>query len=207
MASIEVITFNGVNHNVYGTLQQTNQYLAVATNTTAWDAASQTRKQQLKISAHRMLERAVWQGELTDAVTPQADQWPRTGLVDKNGVDIGTTEIPQELCDAESELANWLANEAATAASIQDKPNTGTNLKSDRLKQKVGDLETDTKQEYFQPTQNGGAGVGRFPQRVMELIGLWLQAGQDVVGNTATGTACKSMYSGRNLGFFDPGLP
>jgi hypothetical protein len=44
-----------------------------------------------------------WTGVI--ASTTQALAWPRSGMYDRNGNAIGTTTIPQELKDAESEMA------------------------------------------------------------------------------------------------------
>jgi hypothetical protein len=48
-----------------------------------------------------------WTGAPTSATQRLA--WPRTGMFDRNGNAIGSTIIPQELKDAESELAGQLA--------------------------------------------------------------------------------------------------
>jgi hypothetical protein len=48
--------------------------------------------------------RSKYQGSKTDTTTPQALQWPRTGVV-IDGEDFGTNAIPQELKDAQCRLA------------------------------------------------------------------------------------------------------
>ena len=92
------ITIAGVEYEIYGTLNGANAYFKAAAHGAPWFAVAGSIRSQYLVTETRVLERTGWQGAPTDTVTPvppatlplsageQALQWPRTGLVDRNGV-------------------------------------------------------------------------------------------------------------------------
>lgn len=199
------VNISGTDYDIYGTQAGAKTYFAAATHAAAWQALSGTDEKRYLVTATRMLDRAKWRGQITDPDTPQLLEWPRSGLVDKNGLPVDPNTVPVEVEEATYELANYMAGEDATAAGIQNSPNTGSNVRRTKQRDKVGDLETESETEYFRPTSGPGQST-RFPQIVTELIGLWLEAGFNIAG-IVTGNTGLSIYDGRDLDFSDPGLP
>jgi hypothetical protein len=187
------ITISGKVFEIYGTLAAASDYfLASLSASTGWSDAASGDRQKALITASRMFERTFWVGEPTDPVTkeqPQpADtqplQWPRTGVTDVDGSAVPDTEIPESILFGAYELANALL---VTDNTVESTANSGSNLKSDLLTEKVDVLSTTTKQEWFTPT---GAGAGnaapRFPTAVHEYIRTFLSGGASgtIVGAT-----------------------
>jgi hypothetical protein len=103
MALVE--TPGAANANTYATVAEfkvyrTNRLPTVATVLAAVDAAIEVAL----ICACRSLDANFdWTGAAVDDV--QDLNWPRSGMLTKNGFTIGTTVIPQQLKDAQCELA------------------------------------------------------------------------------------------------------
>lgn len=83
-----------------------------------------------------------WQGVRTNGRS-QALAWPRSGVVDREGHGIASTEIPQELIDACCELA---LRELVTPGTLTPDLIAGNSVK----REKVGSLEV----EYADPAMS-----------------------------------------------------
>lgn len=113
------------NANSFETLIEAEAYFATRLSLAGWDDADD--KNVLLIMSTRILNafgrpfkklmhnkdgdayyytRRQWTG--VPATTTQSLSWPRIGMLDANGNAIASTAIPQELKDAESELAGQL---------------------------------------------------------------------------------------------------
>lgn len=208
------ITIGGVLIEVYGSESGANAYLAAATNGTAWSTLTVLARQQALVTATRLLERQRWAGDPTQPVSktqPQTGgtqplQWPRTGLVDRNGDALSSATIPQDVIDAAYELAVSLSASSSTLTQTQGQV---VGVKSNRDRKKVAELEIETDVEYF------AAGVqsrlsSRFPLIVEELIGLWLAGSAAASGvglGSISGSGCESIFnSRRTYGYTNTGI-
>jgi hypothetical protein len=202
------ITISGTLYEVYGTLASANSYFSAAVHGAPWgDASSSTRNQAL-VTATRVFERTGWQGaptEPVDKTQPQpADtqplEWPRTGLVDMNDVDVPSDSIVQDVIDGNFEYALAVINDAA----VQTVSAPGSNVKMDNLTERVeGAITVTTENTFFNSTLGKN---GQFPTIVQDYIGQWLASTKAAVGNFAGGTDVCSQ-SGADYGYNLPGFP
>ncbi len=171
------ITISGNDYEAYQTVAEIDVYAAAAVGDAAagWNLADPTTQAPAAVSASRLIDRQQWQGEKTDPA--QAEAFPRTGLFYPDGTEVPSDEVPQQVLDANSELAMDLL----AGSTVQSDPSTQQQTR--RLK--AGSVEI----EYFNIPGTGT----RFPQTVMELIGFWLGGQAGVVGSESTGTdACAA---------------
>lgn len=89
--------------NSYATLAEAVAYLEGRLNVAAWTAAATGLREQALASATKAIDQREWDGCKT--TTAQALEWPRLGLVDKNGNEVDETTIPAFLRDATIEEA------------------------------------------------------------------------------------------------------
>jgi len=173
---VAIITIGGNDFSVYETVAEIDVYASAAVGdaATAWNAADPIAKPPPAVSASRLLDRQTWQGAKTDPT--QAEAFPRTGLYYIDGTPVPSDVVPQQVLDANSELAMDLLSGAA----VQTDPSTQQQTR--RLK--AGSVEI----EYFNLPGTGT----RFPLAVMELIGLWLGGGSDALGSESTGTCAPA---------------
>lgn len=127
--ALEIVATPGdANANSFGTLEEAEVYFDSRLHTTVWDAAISTNKKKALVMSARVLNligqayktlvkagsatyvdtpyyltRPTWTGE--PATTTQALSWPRTGMYDANGNAIPSNVIPQDLKNAQFELA------------------------------------------------------------------------------------------------------
>lgn len=93
----------------------------------AWTELTTTQKEHLLSWASRYLdERARWHG--TKSVKSSALRFPRTGIVDRDGVTITANAVPRQLKIATAEMARYLIEEDRTVERGQD---ALTRLKAD----------------------------------------------------------------------------
>ena len=149
-------------------------YLADALHAESWDAASTESKDRALVTAARMLERQQWVGEQATNVG-QTMQWPRTGVSDREGVELPSDTVPQFILDAQCELAVALLDDV----SVQSNADTSTNIR----RMKAGTAEI----EYFV----GKSGT-RFPTVVHELIGYYLANSSSYIGPFVGGLDAES---------------
>lgn len=143
MATTATITIGTTDYTVYSltsdAVQDADDYLAAKIGST-WSTASTLQKQQALISAARMMDRVVpWSGTKTSAA--QALEWPRDDAINGcTGESVTDGTIPDEIAEAEFELANQLFLDSTLA----DGTGTGSNVK----RVKAGSAEV----EFFTPT-------------------------------------------------------
>lgn len=169
MASIEI---NGNAYPAYQTVEEIDIYAAAAVGDAAagWNASTEDAQAPAAVSASRLIDRQQWQGEKTDPA--QAEAFPRTGLFYPDGTAVPSDAVPQQVLDANSELAMDLL----AGSTVQT--DQSTQQQTRRLK--AGSVEI----EYFNIPGTGT----RFPQTVMELLGFWLGNLSGVAGSESTGT-------------------
>lgn len=128
MAVTIVETPGAANANSFEALAEAKVYFASRIPIAEWTDASDAEKSVFLVMATRTLVAILsarqemfrnaagvtyrrttrtWTGLPT--TTTQALPWPRTGMYNRNGGEIASNVIPQELKDAESELAGQLA--------------------------------------------------------------------------------------------------
>lgn len=93
------------NSNSYVTLTESNDYLLLNKYyADTWDAGDDDIKENCLILSTSMLDNYMdWFG--TKTVEASALRWPRTGVVDLDGIEIDDNTIPQNLKKAVCELA------------------------------------------------------------------------------------------------------
>ncbi len=112
-----------------GLVATANSYVAVvvaddliSTNIhgeTAWDALSFSDKERTLVWATRILDyQTRWFGFKTVDASPL--RWPRTGVVDRDGILLDANAIPQQLQFATAEMARFYAKEDRTLDRDQD---------------------------------------------------------------------------------------
>lgn len=167
-----------VGTDTYVSVTDASTYFKLAIHADAWFSASSVDKEKALATATRSLDRQDWQGEKYQEAPTQGLEFPRSGLVDKNGVAVDETTVPDEIIDATCEYGLALIEDA----SIQDQSSTGSNIK----KLVAGSAEI----EYFRGT------IGqRFSTIIFELIGLWLAGNSSYSGPFVSGADNESGFS------------
>ncbi len=177
-----VENIDGVDFEVYRTAEEIDEYAlgSVGDNADAWRLAEDEDKKRAAVSATRLLDRQIWQGE--KAASSDVGAFPRTGLTYPDGSEVPSDIVPTELLDADAEIAMALI----AGAAVQ---NDGFNATARRLK--AGSVEI----ENFRSTGPGP----RFPVVVMELVGRWLGGanGTGFGGSLSTGVdGCSDFRRG-----------
>lgn len=170
-----------VGTNSYITLANANTYMSATLQAAVWSALADATKEAALISAARMIDRQAWQGSKTDS--GQAMAWPRSGLVDKDGNEVSSASVPQQVIDAQCELALALSQDS----SIQSNTSSSQNIK----RVQAGSASV----EYFRSVAGG-----RFPTVVQELLGLWLGSNSTgLITSMSSGTDIESFFEDRDL--------
>ena len=100
-------TAGGTSANSYCTQAEAETYFEERLHTEVWDAATGDDKKAALVWARKIIDdRIQWAGYIAD--TSQALRWPRSGVVNQDGLSVDSDEIPQFLKDAQSELAALL---------------------------------------------------------------------------------------------------
>lgn len=165
-------------YQVYQTVDEITVYAdgQIGTSGDGWRAADPDDLPRAAISSTRLLDRLVWDGAPTDDYQPLA--WPRTGLLDANGVALDPTVIPQAVLDANSEIATALA----AGLQIQPDPNA-----PETQLLKAGSVTI----QYFRTIEGT---LLPLPLAVMQLIGLWLGSRVAFASSISTGTHERTSF-------------
>lgn len=167
-----------VGTNTWVTLSELNSYLATSVRGMGFSASTDAVKEAVLVTAYRALNRKVWKGEATTS-----SAFPRTGLVDKYGDEVSSATVPQDIKDAQCELAIELLLSAALEGAGPGGPNA--NIKS----LQAGSASV----SYFSPS---GAYTSIFPPNVMELIAPYLSGvGTSTAGGSAFGVDGESIFT------------
>ena len=117
-----VVDIGGTDYEVYDEQADVTSYLAASIGASLWAALPATTGQrQCMVSAARMFDRTIWDGDKTSDVQPIAH--PRTGLTDRDGDAVSSVVIHPDVLAAFAELCEELAGDADT---VQDSATTGT---------------------------------------------------------------------------------
>lgn len=173
------VLISGTSYDVYGTSAGLKSYMAANVNSAGYDDASSSGRKKAHISATRWLDRANWQGNRTDPDTPQALEFPRTGLSNKDGESVASDAVPTAVDEACYELVIYLLDDE----SITQNLSSGSNVK----KVKAGSAEV----EFFRGTD----GIyPEFPTEVHNLIGWFLEGAGEISTPYAPGTDVESAF-------------
>lgn len=103
------VTVGGVSSNSYLSVAEADTYHEGRLFSTDWTSATAETKKAALVWATRLLDAGfVWDGVVTDISTPQALNWPRGGMVDREGRTIDDNVIPNQIKNATAELARLL---------------------------------------------------------------------------------------------------
>lgn len=178
-----------VGTNSYITRAEANTYFAEALHAATWDAATDENKDKALVTAFRMIDRQTWEGEKT--VSSQVQEFPRTGLTDKDGNAVSSSSVPQEVKDGQAELALSLLDDL----TVQSQASTGTNVK-----------EVDAKGvsvTFFNPSNPDEE--TRFPTIVQELLGPFLgNDGFDLLASESLGSDATGLFGQTEYGKTEP---
>lgn len=159
---MKTVTIAGVDYPAYADLEEANAYMGgdASAYGTAWRDAEEDDQMRALVTATRAIDAAKWKGVPT--APPHA--FPRSGLEYADGSPVDPATTPQQVIDGSILLASWYIE----GTDIQNAANAASNTK--RLKADTVELE------YF---KNLNAVVGKdavFPNMVLALLGLWMEA-------------------------------
>lgn len=165
--------------NTYVTRAEATTYLGDVIGAESWAFLDPDTQDKALLTAFKLLERQLWQGEAVGAV-----DWPRTGVIDCEGEPVSDATVPDDIESAQIELAYALTVDP----SLAGKTTTADNTK--RLK--AGSAEI----EFFNTDGSDNFAPGRFPPNVMELIKCFLEgAGGAAASAESFGTECPKDLS------------
>lgn len=166
---------------VYGGMPAALHYLLyrAGDGPAAWRALTNPDDQaRALVSATLFLDAQAWQGLPTvPAVSGTTLQWPRTGVVDANGLAVDPTTVPIAIVNACFELAAMIADDPDFLSAADN----GTNTKEVH----GGPAGV----EYFVPTSAANGTATLLPTIVQRLVGQYLGSSASTVGGgVSTGT-------------------
>ena len=187
--SLHSVTIGSTAYDAYADVVEADIYLAVElTYFAAWDALSDEDKNVRLIAATRYLDGFRWAGEPT---TPgQATEWPRSGLLGRDGEDLATDSVPRAIENATILLAADLAiDSGALSVSSSD-----GNVQSERIGPKAV--------TFFRPRRQTRLEVTIGNRRVHGLVRRWLFSARTppVVSGTDRRSAFEPERFGRSEG-------
>lgn len=116
-----------VGTNSYISLADANTYFSNRLFSDEWAAKSDAVKTQSLVMSARHLDRMFeWEGQATDKDQPMA--WPRDNLYTLNGALLDPSVVPQDVIDAQCELAyQWCQHDQLSPSASA---NTATDINS-----------------------------------------------------------------------------
>jgi hypothetical protein len=181
MGAVIIPAVTGTEYTVYGSVAGLTAYAnSSLTWFAAWFAATVDDRARAMVEASKLLDRQAWDGSGVG--------WPRTGVtaLPPSKVPVVDGVTPDEIIDGAYELALAMLAKPAVVAGTS----TSSNVQS------VGAGSATV--SFFSPVTGG-----RFPDRVMELIG-WAFAGSSSsdtiapMGSYASGTDGCSQFDRRD---------
>ena len=176
--SYSTVSIGSTAYDVYGDQDAADNYLAatITASGTAWAKASTTLKAQALVSSTRWLDQGAWLGAMTDSTTPQALQFPRTGLT-LNGQAVDANSIPLIIEQACFELSAMLVADP--------------NLRSTMLNPQVREQHAGSAgQSFFRPSSVQVLSL--FPTIIQKMVLPFLGGGQAVTGAVPNDVCDKS---------------
>lgn len=165
----------------YISLADSNTYFGNNIRNDEWEILDDTVKERALKTATKFLDRQTWMGSKTSDA--QALAWPRSGVTDRYGTAVSSASVPQQVKDAQCELALALIQDTA----VETNKNSGKNIKFLR----AGSAAV----SFFRP-QTGG----RFPTIVQELIGQFMASAATIIAPEDFGTDQTTSFSSCKYG-------
>ena len=144
-------TIGGATANSYLTVAAADTLTETMLGTLAWATATTDSKTRALITATRGLDTLGWIG--SKATTPQALDWPRTG-VSCDGVDYDSTAIPAQILYATFDLANSLLT---TPNLLLTPPTSSTALIPGIPNRTLSKIKADVLELTFRPDVSASA--------------------------------------------------
>lgn len=167
-----------VGTNSYKARSEADTYFNDSLRKEQWAAFSGSTKDRGLIEATRVFERQAWAGD--KEVPSQALAFPRTGLVDKDGIALTGAETLDIIGEAQFEYALVLL---ADSDALNTRDATGSNVKS------VG--AGSAKIVFFKATKGS-----RFPLTVTDLVGDFFGGkGGTTIGGIVSGNCDSSSFT------------
>jgi len=114
-----IVTPGATDADSYATLAEANDYHLSRLHNSEWTAATDVMKEAALLWATRTLDaNFYWVG--VKATDTQSLDWPRSGVVDRNGYSIDSDIVPVEVKNAQSELAFLLIKNDRTLSADPD---------------------------------------------------------------------------------------
>lgn len=186
--TITTITLSGQDFISYASVAEADRLMLVdPIRGTKWAAKTADQKGAALVAATNRLDLFSYKGSKTGS--PQDNQFPRTGLTDRDGVAVSTTEVPSDVEKATIYLAGSIAGKAAAAGM----GGSGSNNK----RVKAGSAEV----EFFKPTK----GTPLSDETAYALIQFYLVSNVGAVsaGGMASGT-CEEPWNQNYGGLTEP---
>ena len=104
----------------YATVAEADDYIIMNIHASSgWEELSTDSKERLLSWASAYLDsHTVWKG--TKTVETSALRWPRTGVCDRDGIELGENEIPNQLKLATAEMSRYLIAQDRSLERDQD---------------------------------------------------------------------------------------
>lgn len=173
-----------VGTNSYKARADADAYFNDSLRKEEWAAFSGSTKDRGLIEATRVFERQAWAG--TKEVPSQALAFPRTGLVDKDGLALTGAETLDIMGEAQFEYALVLLTDSD---ALNTRDATGSNVKQ------VG--AGSAKIIFFKATKGS-----RFPLTVTDLIGDFFGGNKgSAIGGIVSGNCDSSSFTDRDANY------
>lgn len=179
------ISIGAYTYDVYGDTDGLKEYMKARVGSGAYDGASSNDRKKAHVSATRWMDRQNWAGQKTDLVTPQPNEFPRTGLSDKDGNPVDGATVPKAVEHATYELVLALLGDSSGYESVD----TGSNIK----RVQAGSAQV----EWFKGTEGG---YPTFPPQAHDLVKIWMEGHGGFTGAWSGDTESESEFDGYGLG-------
>ena len=188
------VSIAGQTIEVYEALAAANTYFQTVLTGASWSAATTSDRIKALVQSTLIFDRSRWRGAPTEPISKTQPQpantqpiaWPRTGVTDRDGVEIADDTVPLDILNGYYEMANVVLGDIAVLTQV----NSGSNVRRTRVKEKVDVIETENEIEYFIPTIRYAT---KFPTIVQDYIGFYLASS---VSNTAAFAGGTDLESG-----------
>jgi hypothetical protein len=196
---VGTVTISGQVFDIYGTQAAAKVYFSAALSGAAFLGAADLTQKKALVSSTRMIDRQSWAGQKTSPAQPL--DFPRTGLVDEDGLPVSSATVPLAVEEASYELASALISDP----TLETAPASGSNVRRLRTRDKVDVIEQEVETEYFRPTL---LVFGRFPTVVQELLRPFLGGSASSIGPWISGGGVESAFLDPDeFALTDEGLP
>ena len=171
-----------INVDSYVSVSEADTYFSNRPFNTAWVANDDRKEASLRMAARHLDLMYQWLG--SPALSTQTMSWPRIDLVTRNGALMTSTEVPQDIKDAQCELAyQWHQSDQLTPAGSSFTADDSTIINGGVQREKLGPLE----REYNSTNQLGflfGVGDRARLKKVYPLVDMLVKP---YVSSTSSG--------------------